>query len=102
MRADNVYRVTISAPETSPRRRTPLAPPALPVCAIGTYILDMPRILVNLCLKGWYLVFRYANTYYAGKCLFSVLCIVEQLVGRYGVVVTWHSEGPGLVSNRCH
>jgi len=44
MRTDNVSDVTFSAPETSPRRRTPLTPPAQPVCAIGTYFLDTPHI----------------------------------------------------------
>jgi hypothetical protein len=43
MRTENLSDVTFSAPETSPRRRTPLTPPARPVRAIGTYFLDMPR-----------------------------------------------------------
>jgi len=50
MRTDNVSDVTFSAPETSPRRRTPLTPPARPVCAIGTYFLDMPRIFKELTI----------------------------------------------------
>jgi hypothetical protein len=44
MITDNVSHVTFSAPETSPRRRTPLTPTARPVCAIGTYFLDRSRI----------------------------------------------------------
>jgi hypothetical protein len=42
--------VNFSAPETSPRRRGVLTPPARPVCAIGNYFLDMPRILNALVL----------------------------------------------------
>jgi hypothetical protein len=45
MRTNNVSDVTFSVPETSPRRRTPLTLPARPVCAIGTYFLDMPRMI---------------------------------------------------------
>jgi hypothetical protein len=45
MRTDNVSDVIFSAPETSPRRRIPLTPPARPVCAIGTYFLDFPDIM---------------------------------------------------------
>jgi hypothetical protein len=44
MRTDNVSDLTFSASETSSRRRTQLTPPARPVCMIGTYFLDMPRI----------------------------------------------------------
>jgi hypothetical protein len=43
MRTDNVSDVTFLVHETSPRRHTPLMPPAQPVCVIGTYFLDMPR-----------------------------------------------------------
>jgi hypothetical protein len=35
MRTDNASDVTFSAPEISPRRRTPLTPPARPVCAMN-------------------------------------------------------------------
>jgi hypothetical protein len=50
MKTDNVSDVTFYAPEKSPRRRNPLTPPARPVCAIGTYFLDTPRIW--LCNKN--------------------------------------------------
>jgi hypothetical protein len=45
MRTDNVSDVTFSTPEASPRRCTLLMPPVRPVCAIGTYFLDMPHTL---------------------------------------------------------
>jgi hypothetical protein len=55
MRTDNVSDVTFSAHETSPRRRTPLTPPARLVCAIGTYFLDIPhtRRLPSSYLTSW-------------------------------------------------
>jgi hypothetical protein len=42
--------VTFLAPETSPRKRTPLTPPARPVRAIGTYFLDKPGIYLLIYL----------------------------------------------------